>query len=292
MVAAQPPRMPLAGRISLVLILVFGVGCAGLGGGPSQERANAEQQAAYDQALAQWPGDPVAASTALETFVEKYPDSPLADDALEQLARIALTEGRSEEAFKRLQSLIARYPNGDRANAARLRLARWENSRGQPEAARQWLSALRVKQLDATQQRIFYRLQAELAEDPVQKVVALSALRVNLASAEAAAETDSTAATEAAEAVAAVDTEIDGQLEALSTEALGRLAVTLSGSAPPAGRIRLLLARRALEDGDPENAQRLLEKAGDYTLTPRDEARRVALERRLGLASKTAGRAG
>ena len=292
---AKRHRKPHAGRLGLVLILLFGVlggGCAGLGGGSARGRANAEEQVAYDQALAQWPGDPVAASTALETFVEKYPQSPLADDALEQLARIALTEGRSEEAFTRLQSLIARYPNGDRANAARLRLARWENSRGQSEPARQWLSALQVKQLDATQQRTFYRLQAELAEDPVEKAVALSALRANLAAAEAAAESDSTASTEAAEAVASVDTEIDGQLEALSTEELGRLAVTLNGPAPPAGRIRLLLARRALEAGDPENAQRLLEKSSDYSLTPRDEARRVALERRLGLASETAGRAG
>ncbi|MDG2052069.1 MAG: ABC transporter substrate-binding protein [Myxococcota bacterium] len=288
---APRPRKPSTWLFSLALILVWGVGCAGFGGAHDRDRANAQEQAAYDQALAEWPADPVAASTALETFVQTYPQSPLADDALEQLARMALAEGRSDEAFTRLQSLIERYPKGDRADAARLRLARWENSRGRPDQARQWLSGLEASQLDAVQQRIFYRLQAELAVDPVERVIALSALRANLASAQAAAESDSKAATEAAEALSAVDTEIDGQLETLTIEELGRLAVALSDPAPPAGRIRLMLARRALETGDPENAQRLLEKAGEFPLTPRDEARRVALERRLGLASETAGRA-
>ena len=269
-------------------------GCAGLGGPPAQAPASAQEQAAYSAAVAKAPTDPAAASSALKEFLNRYPKSPLADDATEQLARIALAEGRESEATARLETLIQRYPNGDRAEAAKLRLTRWAVARGDLDQARLWLSQVQPSRLDRVQRRLFYQLSAKLATDPVQRVVDLASLRANLVEApQASADaTDSTARAQSAQAVAVVDTEIDGQLETLTVEQLGRLAVVLNGKAPPAGRIRLLLARRALESGDADNAKRLVEKAGQYDLTLRDQERRAGLERRLGLTGETEGRAG
>ena len=54
----------------------------------------------------------------LEAFIATYPRSPLADDASEQLAQLAFSDGRQEEGIRWLAQILSRYPKSDRAAAA------------------------------------------------------------------------------------------------------------------------------------------------------------------------------
>jgi tetratricopeptide (TPR) repeat protein len=56
------------------------------------------------------------ASREFSEFVEKYPRSPLADDALFVSARIKHENGQKEEAIKLLRILVNQYPKGDRTS--------------------------------------------------------------------------------------------------------------------------------------------------------------------------------
>ena len=77
------------------------VACAGTG--PFGERVPEEQRRAYEAALEPLPSDPAAAQSRLEVFLKTFPGGPLSDDATEELARLALLQGRPQEAFERLR---------------------------------------------------------------------------------------------------------------------------------------------------------------------------------------------
>lgn len=265
-------------------------GFAGLGGRP---RVSAEEQAAYDAALAHLPDDPAAAEGALDAFLRAHPQSALADDAGEELARLTLVQGRRDDAFRWLELVVDRYPDGDRTDSVRVRLARWESGQGDVARARELLGGVRVDRLDRADRRAYFRLRAEVAEDPVDRLVALAGLRETvaeeLAEPPAATEPESAVAIRLSETLAAVDVEIDGLLATLNDEQLGRAGLALR-DAPPAGRIRLVLARHALDGGEFERAQKLVDQAKRYPLTPQDEERLASLELRLGLGGELAGR--
>ena len=85
-----------------------------------------------------------------------------------------------------------------------------------------------------------------------------------------------------------VDAEIDTLLLDMTDAELLRASVDLR-SRIPAGRVRLMLARRALGAGNFEGAQRFLDDAQRYRLTPIDEGRLASLELRLGLRGDVPG---
>jgi ABC-type branched-subunit amino acid transport system substrate-binding protein len=267
--------------------------CAGPVGFGGRTRVSPEEQAAFQAALAELPGDPAAAEDQLEAFLRTYPDSALADDAGEELARLALVQGRRDDAFRWLDFVVERYPDGDRADSVRVRLARWEAGRNDLLRARTLLADVRENRLDRSDRRAYYRLQARLADDPVDRIVFLAGLRATvaeeLADAPGAEDPDSAVAMRLRDSLAAVDAEIDSLLLGLEDEQLGRAAARLEGP-PPAARLRLVLARRALDRGEFEIAQRWVSQARRYALSPEDDERLASLELRLGLGGDLAGR--
>jgi len=101
------------------------------------------------------PSDLEAANERLRAFVERYPDSRLADDALLTAARIAL-ERRSDQVHARalLSTLIERYPQGDMAAQARELLGRLPRVDGRARAeARSEDSASRPAATEAADER-------------------------------------------------------------------------------------------------------------------------------------------
>ena len=90
---------------------------------PDVRVATPEERSAYSDALSRLPQDPVAARQQLEAFLDRYPGSPLADDAGEKLAAIELGQGRRGEAERWLRWVLREHPDGDRAESARIALA-------------------------------------------------------------------------------------------------------------------------------------------------------------------------
>ncbi|MBW2384449.1 MAG: penicillin-binding protein activator [Deltaproteobacteria bacterium] len=268
------------------------MGCASAGGfGPIGRGVPGDQRHAYDGALAHLPADPAAAEAALEQFLDDFPDSRLSDDAAEQLARITLLDGRRDDAFKWLEYVVDHYPEGDRIDSVRLRLARWEHERGDEEKARQLLDRVRESRLVDADKRALQRLFADMAVDPVEKISHLARLRE---STERAWErrgrdpADGAGAERLETKLRDVDAEIDTLLLDMTDAELLRASADLR-SRIPAGRVRLMLARRALGAGNFEGAQRFLDEAQRYRLTPTDEGRLASLELRLGLRGDVPG---
>jgi ABC-type branched-subunit amino acid transport system substrate-binding protein len=265
----------------LGLMVSFG-GCALMGQG---SRVSEQEQVAYDQAIALLETDVQASEAALEKFIEGFPESGLADDACEHLARIALSEGRADDAFRWLYYITEHYPSGDRVDAARLRLARWEAARDEQDAARELAARVRVSRLGARDQRAYFRLLSQLTDDPVQKIDRLSKLRA-LTVREIESRTlspDSPEGLRLERNVESLDNEIDGLLIALDDSQLLRAAASQRGRIP-AARIRLLMAFRALDTGDEDRALSLLKQARRHDMSAKDEDRVAQLERRLGIA--------
>ena len=153
-------------------------GCALTGRGPRP--VPPEQRAAYDVAMGNLPANVAAAEAGLEAFIARYPRSPLADDATEQLAQLALDDGRDEEGMRRLGEILSRYPHSDRAAPARLRLAQREYARDRPQAARVLLAPLDLDRLSLAEQRAALRLRIALAQTPVERMEQLSLLAAKL----------------------------------------------------------------------------------------------------------------
>ncbi len=270
--------------LALVTFLLLGLACAGPGAfGP---RISEQERADYDAALALEAANPAAAAAALEAFVEQWPESALADDASEELARIALGQGRGDDAFRWLYHIIDAYPNGDKVDAARVRLARWEFRRGQIGEARRLASAANIRNLSDADLRSYYLLQAQLAVDPVERLEHLSRLRKLAQDAyeDVAEDPTSPVAERLRSTLATSDDEIDSVIDQMSDEMLERAADSLSGRIP-AARTRLVLARRALDAGDFQRAADLLARARRHDLSEGDVERVASLELRLGLGA-------
>ncbi len=286
----MPRFAPVRALVPILLLMAvtpWGTACggsrgfAGLGG---RHRATGDERAAYAAAIAHLPADPASAEAQLEEYLRVHPRSALSDDAAEELARLALIQGRRDDAFKWLDYVVTRYPDGDRTDSVRVRLARWEIARNHPERARELLGEVRVDRLERSDQRALHRLQAQLAEDPVDRVINLAALRQSVA--DELAEQPKRASASAlsirlAETLVAIDSEIDALLVGMNGEQLGRAGVALR-STPPAGRIRLLLARQALDAGDIVLARKQISQAREFELTPPDQAQLASLELRTG----------
>jgi len=250
-------------RLALTLLVLGGVACQG----PPLRQATPEERAAFGEALSPLPQDPSVARGRLLAFLDTYPASPLADDAGEKLAVIETSLGRPEEAEKWLRWVLREQPRGDRTEAARLGLAGMARDRGDDAAARRLFADAQFDRMTAAQRVVAYRMLADLAPTELDRLRWLAELyRVS----------------PGARARARVAAEIDASAATLGVEPLGRLLTQL-GSRPPAARLTLRLAERALEAGDVEETSRLLARVDALTLTESDLALQRALVARLSL---------
>ncbi len=251
-------------RVALVLLVLSLSACAGLpwiGEAPVSE----EEREAYDTAQALRERDPAAARQALLAFVEKWPESPLADDATYALGELAQREGDDGTALVHYARLVRLYPNGDRVDAARVRVAELEAARGDAAAARSVLGRVRYSRLSDEDRRAAYRVLARVAPDPVARLRWLTRLREE--------EPDPAA-------VDRIDLQIDGILVGLDAEALARAAGQITEGAT-AARLELARAERALDDGDLEAARDHLERLESLPLGPRYAPLLAAVTERL-----------
>jgi ABC-type branched-subunit amino acid transport system substrate-binding protein len=241
-------------------------GCA-LVPGAGQPAASPEEKQAYARAVARVVDDPEGTRRALEAFLSEHPESPLADDARLRLAELALSRGDAEAARRSYDELIRRHPSGDRVDAARVELARLELARGQRAAAAAAIEPVRLSRLSGAELRTAYRVLAEVAEDPVERLRWLARVR--------GAEPDE-------QAVARVDAEIDELLAALGTAQLVSAAEQL-GREIPAARTWLEAGERALAGGDLEHAEEWLARAARLPVAPAYEVRLAGAAERLRL---------
>ncbi len=262
----------------MLMLLLACVSPGGLG-----ERIPPEQKRAYDVALSPLPKNPAEAEARLENFLEVFPDGPLSDDATEELARLALLQGRSSEAFDRLREVIQKYPKGNRVDSVRVRLARWEWEQGRPVVAMDLIEGVQSKNLNAKDRRAFARLRFRMTDDPVDQLLFLSDLRQQWAE-EVSSQQDQEAASaslkEAESELNAVETEVDGLLASMTWDQLS-LAAQALGREIPAGRIQLIMVWREMVGGQLDQARTRLSEVEDYSLTQGDTERLANLQQRL-----------
>jgi ABC-type branched-subunit amino acid transport system substrate-binding protein len=258
--------MSRVGRLALCLGLALATACAGMPG--QAPRASDEERRAYGEAIAKLPDHPEQAESALEAFAQQYPSSALTDDALVRLAELAEARGDRGLARDRYRAAARAQPGGDRADAARVRGARLEHALGNDRAAADALRGVRASRLSAEDSRLLFRLHADLAQDPVEKLRWLAELR--------AAETDP-------DAVALIDTEIDETALPLGRPDLIRAAEQI-GETEPAARLWLEAARLALDQGDLDAARDAAKRAARLPLAPAYQSRQLRVAQRLALA--------
>lgn len=242
---------------------LLALGCAGLGGG--EPPASEVEQREYAAALAPLAKNPAEARKRLDAFLMRHPQSPLADDASMRLAEIARARRDLETASRHYRRVIVEYPRGDHVDSARLSLARLELSRGNRPAAESLLRGLRLMELSDAERTLAYRVHADVASDPVDRLRWLSRAR---------------AAEPGAEAVARTDAEIDATLAPLAADELRRAAEEIEPEIP-AARAWLRAAELELASGDRERARGDFERAQELPMTPADATRMRALEPRF-----------
>ena len=267
--AVRPVRMGMRGAVWLFAVLLLGVACQT----PMDSRiATAEEKAAYAAAMALLPQDPIAAQQQLEAFLEIHPGSPLADDVGEKLAAIELGKGRRAEAEAWLRWILREHPNGDRSEAARLALAGIALARGDDAEARRLFSGVRFDRMDAAQRVVAYRMLADVATSDLDRARWLGELY---------------RATDGELARARIELDMDATLTSLSVGPMERLADQF-GDRPPAARVHLRLAERALEAGDLASAKRRLARADSMEQSDRTVALRSEIARRMALREQLA----
>ncbi|MAG33568.1 MAG: hypothetical protein CL908_22040 [Deltaproteobacteria bacterium] len=240
-----------------VVLAALQFGCAVLQGSP---RVPPEQRAAYDSAMGNLPADLPAAERALEAFLVSYPQSLLADDALEQLAELAFADGRQEQGMRLLGRILRDHAEADRAAPARLRLAQIEYGRDKRVAARRLLDPLELDELTRVELRAALRLHVALSQTPVERLDHLSALRAVLADEISARRGDPVVIGRLQTRMSAVDREMGEHIDSAASAELETLLRRLRKRVP-APMIALELARRALDAGQFDLAADRLDRA-------------------------------
>lgn len=251
--------------ILVAFVLASALACAGepLGG-----IASSRSETEYQQAVALIPVDPARAEAALEAYVEAWPRSARADDALLDEARLLLARGDEAGAVERLNRAIREHPRGDRTDSARLLLARVERDRGRLDAATRAASALRPRKLESHERIQAYLLLADLAARRDDTVARLRWLGRVVGEADSAVD------------VLAADREIDKAVSGMDRQTLVHVADQL-GEDPPAARLRLQAAELDLARRDVAGAEAQLDRAAKASLRPSDTERLEALRTRL-----------
>jgi ABC-type branched-subunit amino acid transport system substrate-binding protein len=276
----------VSGRVaSVALILSLLFGCALAGGGPAS--VSPEQRAAYDAAMGNLPANSIAAATQLEAFIARFRGSPLADDALEQLAQIAFANGRQVLGMRHLGRILSDYRRSDRAAPARLRLAQLEYARDRAETARRLLDSLELRRLALPEQRAALRLRIALARTPVERMEQLSLLATKLREVADSVRNDSVGRTRLESRINAVDRELAGLI---TSSASGELEAMLSSlrRRSPASAILLELSRRALDSGQLDLAARRIDRADAWVRSEMDRGQLRLQRERLGMLRASA----
>jgi ABC-type branched-subunit amino acid transport system substrate-binding protein len=248
-------------RLALVLVLAVSLSaCSTLRPrilGPSDE-----EKRAFDAAIAVARKDPVQGRVRLAAFLDRYPDSTLADDAVVPYARLEVRAKRPERAEQRLRGVLRTHGKEDRADAVRLELMKIVAARGDREEA--WRIGQRIQPslLREDERRTAYRLFADLARDRNDTAARLEWL----ARLRTAAKDDA--------AVAQVDKEIDAAIAPLSADELVHAAERL-GRRVPATELWLRAGELLLRAGDRRAAARALAEAERLPLEG-DEAARLS----------------
>ena len=258
-------------RVAASLLLLVWLSACAQGVSPLRgPRASEEERRAYAQAVSSLVDDPAGAERALEVFVATYPESPLADDAGMRLGEMALARGDVDTALQRYYRIVRNHPDADRADAARVEIARLELARGNETAASAMMERTTISKLSSAERRVAYRVLADVAADPVEKLRWLSRVR--------AAETDE-------DRVALIDVEIDELIAQLDRPDLLRAGEQI-GREIPAARVLLKAANLALDQGDVEAAADAVDRASRLDLAAPYQARLTTVSERLRLSEE------
>ncbi len=247
-------------------VALLATGCAGLRE-PARARATEEQRDAYAVAIAQIVDKPRSARLSLESFVKRWPESPLAADASARLGQLALKRRDDDAALRHFAFIVDSHPESDLADLARVELAKLYQARGDREAAATVLARAQLSQLAVDEQREAYRLLVDVASDRVARIRWLAQLR--------AVEPDE-------DAQALIDVEIDELLLTMDDSELTRASEQI-GKQIPGARILLRAADLALDEGDLSLARRNLLRSRRLPIAPRYRARLAAVTERLRL---------
>jgi ABC-type branched-subunit amino acid transport system substrate-binding protein len=215
----------------------------------------------YDAAIATARKDPTQGRARLASFLDRHPESSLADDAVVPLARLEVKAGNPAEAEKRLRDVLRAHPKENRSDAARLELAKRISARGDYEAASKVAEKIQPSLLGEAERRDAYVFLAGLAHDRGDTAAQLEWLgRLR------------TVASDEAE-VAEVDRQIDAVIAKLQPEGLVRAAERL-GRRVPATELWLRAGEISLRAGDTSGASHALAEAERLPLSP-DEAQQL-----------------
>lgn len=259
--------MSARGRIAIAVLVAVSLAACALPRPRMLGPTDAERRA-YESALAVARRDNTLGRARLAAFLDRYPDSSLADDASVVLARLELRAKRPKEAEKRLRTVLREHGREDRADAARLELAKILAKRGDVDGAFEIASEIKLSLLRDAERRDAYRLLADLArdrDDPAARLEWLAKLR---------------GAEKPGDAVVAVDQEIDATLAAMPADELVRTAERL-GRRIPATRVWLRAADLSLRGGDVASASRALAQAEKLPLQPAEAEQLVRLQTAL-----------
>ncbi len=252
--------------VVLLGVALLATGCAGMRE-PARVKATEEQRNAYAAAVADVVDDPRAARRSLDSFVKRWPESPLAADASARLGRLALKRGDEDAALRHFAFIVDNHPESEPADLARVELAKLHQARGDGAAAAKALARAHLSQLSVDEQREAYRVLADVASDPVARIRWLAQLR--------AVEPDE-------DSQAMIDVEIDELLLSMDESELTRASEQI-GKQIPGARILLRAADLALDEGDLALARRNLARAGRPPIAPQYKARLAAVTERLRL---------
>ncbi len=219
------------------------VACAGLE--PARRGVTQDERREYASAISMLPGDPVAAESRLEAFLEHWPESQLSADVALQLGELARQRGDADAALQRFEFVLRNFPKSRRVDSARLAIATLEYQRSRRDIAVRMLRNMKLKSLTPEERLVAFRLLADTAGSAGERVRWLAALR--------AGQSDP-------EAHPAIDAEIDTLIAVLDDAELTQLAHQIEPEVP-AGRVWLTLADRALDRGDLDAAARHLDRA-------------------------------
>lgn len=251
-------------RLGAVLIVpLLLVGCAGLGAREASEAEARQYQAAVKLAKKH----PEEATRLLTEFLNQNRKSSLADDAAARLAELALQAADEKRAMDWLYFIVNDYPNTENADRARVLLAGMEARADRPRDALRLLGKVRFGRLSAAERRLAFRLFADLSDDPVDH------LGWQVRERDAVIEELKNADYESpvlGGGLKDLEREIAASVDDMADEDLERAVRVLRGQLP-AGRVLLLLSRRALQQGDFSKASKKFRRTASLEFMKDDE---------------------
>jgi len=254
--------LPAVRPLGFVIPLAALVGCAS--GFFAEREAGYEERIAFEEAANHAENSPALARTVLNRFLFQWPKGSLSDDAVFMLGEIARREGDLNTALRYYRQVVDEYGYSNSVDLSRLRIAQIDFEWDDLPAARAVLADIRLEGLPRDALPTAYRLLADTAEGPGERLLQLAAMRSVVPPSQ----------------IPGLDVEIDDLLVELDREALER-AASRTDSRPPTARILLVVADRALQNGDPEAAAAALERAAQLPLSPAYRSLMISVRGRL-----------